>query len=194
LVIRLFSSCSYQITDFFKATALRDLDFLSKRLEGLPTHQGKLNESYTAYIAGLYPEIGWDHKTCFNLTSMYLEDFGSARWLANFIWDRISQGISQSEEYRSEEMVGGQADPKTGKLRRPSFFFQIIASGIVAFTGRTLTIVPMIIMSFNSGRTRSLVTTSVAVILSWYGPSNEALRHVRRYCNLRCYTCGVCGG
>jgi hypothetical protein len=54
---------------------------------------------------------------------MYLEDFGSARWLVKFIWDRVSQGIYESEYYQSEEMVGGQVDPKTGKLQRPPFSF-----------------------------------------------------------------------
>jgi VIT1/CCC1 family predicted Fe2+/Mn2+ transporter len=110
-------------------------------------------------VSGVFPEIGTPSEG--DLFGKYYElpDSHRTSWrLATALNRLLPKNWTYSRDEKLEYL-------KERPPRRFSIPVRIVASSIVAFFGGALLIVPMVVMSFNPSRPKSLITVSCAVFL-----------------------------
>jgi hypothetical protein len=141
----------------FAATAVRDYEYMT-------THLVKCSHatpSLDAVNSDYFPEIEFldpDITSSGQYRTLPKKDAASSR-LRSAVINLLPVSLAYTK---------AEKDTSLYSIRPPrsiSLPVRIIASTIVAVSGGALLVVPMVIMSFNTNRTKSLVTVSVSVLL-----------------------------
>lgn len=154
--------CSYKLISF-AATAIRDWDFISRSTTKL--HH---NPRYMENLQSQYPELSWDKANAPPRLALLSPAEDKSQNLITSIRSVLPRSWCWSKTER-------ELRPQAYKLdlqgvsglgpRNPSLTATILSGIILSLATSTLILVPMIIMSFQVGRTKSLVTVAVAVTL-----------------------------
>ena len=144
------------------ATAIRDLEFMNQSTL-------KINcPGYIENLLSLYPEIPWDKSTPPHRLALLRKAVDSPQDLISFTrkmlprswcWSKAEQKLRPTMYELHLQGVPG-AGPR--QLSLPVTF---LAGTIISLASSALILVPMIIMSFDTERTKSLATVAVAVTL-----------------------------
>jgi hypothetical protein len=133
-----------------EATAVRDSKYMSTRLVEMPTRP---------WYPRRFPEIEIPRDTGRYVTFPSRDEISSR--LARIIISILPEYFTTTKG--SKKTHGVVYIYNTGK--HATLSVRIMASTIIAISGGALLIVPMLIMSFNTKRTKSLVTVSCSVLL-----------------------------
>jgi len=148
---------------FILATALRDWDFIVNSTVKLTP-----NPSYMENLLAQYPELPWDNGIAPLQLALHPEPDRKPRDLISSIrlvlprswcWSKAEREM-RPEVYKLDLQGIPGFEP-----RYPSLTATILAGIIVSLTSSIWILVPTIIVSFQEGRTKSLVTAAIAVTL-----------------------------
>lgn len=142
--------------------AIRDFEYFQQ----LPVCDPAEGVGYRNDLTDAFDDLATDAADPYNTEYRYLEPFFKAARvdpLRDILRRRLPRSLAYSSEERDHNIVNYY------KSKRPptnvSPFVDRLARFIIAFASGTSLIVPMIIMSLNQSLTKSLITTSVAVVL-----------------------------
>jgi len=136
-----------------EATAVRDYEYMSKHLVPASKHQ---TEKLRAEGDVVFPELSFVEQYCtLPDPSPALGRLGRAliKWLP--------RNLTYSAAQKQEDIFGWASGRPARSISIP---VRVIASTILAISGGALLIIPMVIMSYNTNRTKSIVTVSCSVL------------------------------
>jgi hypothetical protein len=151
-----------QLTSFI-ATAIRDLDFIHQS-----TFKISHNPRYMENLLSLYPEIRWDKATAPHRLALIRGTEDKPKDIVSFTRATLPRSWCWSKAERELRPASYKLDlqgvPGLGP-RQLSLTVTILTGTIISLASSALILVPIIIMSFQTERTKSLVTVAVAVTL-----------------------------
>jgi len=142
------------------ANAIRDFEYMNQ-LEILPD---SARSDSRIFLQVAFPDLGNRPSFPFNTTyrtlsrNVVLKGDVVREFLRKYLFRRLSWSPSERKANRVGYNKGDR--PKTY-----SPFLDALARFIIAAGGGASLIIPMLIMSFDASRTKSLITVSVAVVL-----------------------------
>jgi hypothetical protein len=135
------------------ATAVRDYEYMTTHLVPASKNQ---TQKLRAEADVVFPELSFVEQYC-----TLPDPSPTSGRLGQILINWLPRNLTYSSTQKREDIFGWASGRPARSISIP---VRIIASTILAVSGGALLIVPMVIMSYDTNRTKSIVTVSCSVL------------------------------